>query len=129
MDKLKTENYKVVKIIDDMNIILNCGDSDGINIGDIFNIYSNTSVVVTDPDTGDFIDELFAIKAKVQAVQIFDKMCICQSAYTDFAIAALGMNIFKGKRSTLNVDPAQITGGLDPNEDEYIRIGDKVIKK
>lgn len=122
------ENYKVARIIDDMNIVLNCGDFDGINIGDKFNIYSSTPSIITDPDTGKSIGELFAIKAKVQAVKVFDKMCICQSAYEGYSLAALASSVLKEKRSPLNVDPTQITGEFTPNEDEPIRIGDKAEK-
>lgn len=118
------KTIKVAKIIDERNIVLNCGDNDGISVGSKFKIFSEKCSLVVDPDTGEDLGNLRLIKAKVQAVTVYDKMCICQNLYNTMSTAVLaGLSSFQSAQ--LKVDPSQITGGLDTESDEMIQIGDE----
>ena len=128
------KKIRVVKIIDDMNIVLNCGENDGIEEGTRFVIYSFNGTKVTDPITNEDLGSFRGIKAKVIAINVFEKMCICQNSVTiggmsDFA--ALSFAPLIGRRASLNVDPSQISGGLNEKIDEPIIIGDEaeILKK
>lgn len=125
--------YKVVKIMDDMNIIINGGSKNGIIEGDRFYIYSKDLEIVKDPDTKETLGEFKKIKAKIEAVAVYEKMCICQNAKISASLSEMTANAFNigGKRLALNVDPAQISGGRVADDDEMIQIGDEVeiIKK
>lgn len=119
------KTIKVAKIIDERNIVLNCGDNDGISIGNKFKIFSKKSSLVIDPDTGKPLGNLRLIKAKVQAVTVYDKMCICQSIYSTMSMTVLSSISALNDNAQLKVDPSQITGGLDSETDEMIQIGDE----
>ena len=123
-------SIKVVKIIDDMNIVLNCGENNSIKEGDKFNIYSDEVEVVEDPETNETLGEIKKIKANVEVVSVYEKMCICQNAKTTASISEIAANALTlgGKRISLNVDPSQISGGRMADEDKMIRIGDKAEK-
>lgn len=122
-------NYKVIKIIDDMSIVLNCGENNGIKEKDRFYIYSNTKTTIIDPFSNESLGEFRAVKAKVEVTAVYERMCICKNAVKLGGIADLGdlaVASFTGKRLSLNVDPSQISGGLSPEVDEPIQIGDEV---
>ena len=112
--------YQVVKIIDDMNIVINCGSNDFVKKGDEFQIYSKKFETVIDPCTKESLGELRMIKATVQVIGIFEKMCICTNSKTsDMSLSS----IFE-RRVSLNIDPSQISGSLSGEDKRPIQIGD-----
>lgn len=123
---------RVIKIIDDMNIVINCGENEGIKEGDRFYIYSENGTAVIDPFTNENLGSFKGIKAKVIATTVYEKMCVCQNSVIigglSNTLGVLAIEPYIGKRASLNVDPSQISGGLDANVDEPIRIGDEVEK-
>ncbi len=121
-----TAKARVIKIIDDMKIVLNCGKVDGIKENDRFNIYSNSSRKIVDPFTNECLGEFRAVKAKIEVTAVYDRMCVCQNAETVGSITELAVAVsgLYGKRRALNVEPTEITGGLEAEVDEPIRIGD-----
>ena len=127
--------FRVIKIIDDMNIVINCGERDGIKEGDRFYVYSEHGTAVIDPISKENLGTFRGIKEKITATTVYEKMCICQSSViigglsNSFnALNDLAYEPILGKRASLNVDPSQISGGLDTSVDEPIRIGDEVEK-
>ncbi len=117
---------RVIKIIDDRHIVLNCGELKGVKERDRFNIYSDQSIQMTDPFSGEPLGEFRGIKAKLEVSVVYEKMCICQNAEKIGGFAEIGLAVSQlaGKSRTLNVDIAQISGGLEPEVDEPIRVGD-----
>lgn len=124
--------FRVIKIIDDMNIVVNCGERDGIKEGDKFYVYSENGTPIIDPFTNENLGSFRGIKEKVTATTVYEKMSICQNSVIIGGIADkfgdLAFDSVLGKRASLNVDPEQISGGLDSSVDEPIRIGDEVEK-
>lgn len=129
---MEKSKFRVVKIIDDMNIVINCGENHDIHEGDRFYIYSNNGTPVIDPVTKEQLGSFKGIKAKVIATTVYDKMSVCQNSVVIGGIPAslseFHMDSFIGKRASLNVDPSQISGGLNTSVNEPIRIGDEVEK-
>lgn len=124
----KNSCFRVIKIIDDMSIVLNCGEKDDIKEGTRFYIYSENGTPVIDPFTNENLGSFKGIKAKVEATTVYEKMCICKNSQKLGGFADLsnyGFSSLIGKRVNLNVDPTQISGGLDSSVDELIRIGDE----
>lgn len=120
-------DYKVVKIIDDMNVVINCGSNQNIEEGELFYILSDTKEKVIDPDTNEVLGEFNRIKARIEAITVFEKMSICQNASKALPFADIIRSSFDTEhRLGLNVDPEQISGGLFDAEDELIKIGDRV---
>lgn len=114
--------YRVVKIIDDMNVVLNCGKNQCISLNDKFQIYSKKTENIIDPDTNESLGELRMVKATVQVTSIFEKMCVCQNTKT-FS-SAFGLATTFEKRLSLNIDPSQITGDLSGEDEKPIQVGD-----
>ena len=124
---MQEKKYRVVKIIDDMNIVINCGESDNISEGAKFNICSENGTMVEDPVTHECLGSFKGIKAKVEAVTVYEKMCVCQNSAKIGSFSGLNVlyNSLSGSRMSLNVDATQITGGLNASVNEPIQIGDE----
>lgn len=118
--------FKVIKIMDDMNLIINCGTDQKIENGDRFHIYSEKTEKITDPYTNEILGEFRKIKAEIEAINVYEKMCICQNAKKTLSFSSSISSLAREKRIPLNVDPSQISGGF--NDDEMIQIGDDVEK-
>lgn len=123
----ETHIYKVVRIIDEQSIMLNCGAQQGIMVGDMFYIRSKCKDIITDPDTHEVLAEMQKYKAKIEVVSVYDKICVCQNArVTQLLAEAMSAALTVRHRLDLNVDPTQITGKFRMDEDEMIQIGDEV---
>lgn len=119
------ETYKVIKIIDAENIVINAGKDNYIKKGDKFEIFIKGDEI-KDLDGKTSLGTLDTIKEIVTVVTVLPKMCICQKlikasipALTAFAKTQLAP---KNTSIALNVDESQITGGF--SEDLTIRLGD-----
>lgn len=125
------KNMKIAKILDEYTVVINSGSSNGVSIGDEFQILDKKGSPVTDPDTGEEIGFLDLIKATVKVTEVQENMCICASPeYHVFQRNFFDLNPndygFKSKRrDKLNVDNLQITGGLSKS-DAPIKVGDSV---
>jgi hypothetical protein len=119
--------YKIIRIIDEKSIMLNCGAKQGITVGDMFYIRSKSKEVITDPDTDEVLAEIQKYKAKIEVVSIYDKICICQNARTSPLLSEAMTSVLTiRRRLDLNVDPTQITGNFIMDEEELIQVGDEV---
>lgn len=119
--------YKVIRIIDEQSIMLNCGAQQGITVGDMFYIRSNSKDIIIDPDTNEVLAEMQKYKAKIEVVSVYDKICVCQNArVTQLLSEAMSSALHTRRRLDLNVDPSQISGKFRMDEDEMIQIGDEV---
>jgi hypothetical protein len=76
MDSLK--KIKVVDIISPFQIILNCGNEDGVINGQRFIIYAIGKVII-DPDTGDDLETLEIVKGKGKIIHLQNKICTLES--------------------------------------------------
>ena len=124
---MMNKQFRVVKIINDMKVVVNAGSSDLIERGSKLEIYTIGEEVI-DPDTNKSLGTLDTIKAYIEVVDVFPKMCICRNTETKTYNALLGLQSFvKEEIKPLTVDPKQITGGLN-NTDKVIQIGDLVRK-
>lgn len=125
------EIYRVIKIIDEYNIVINAGYNKAIKEGDKLEIFIKGEPI-EDPETHEKLGTLDTIKAKLIVKQVFPRFCICgnsettgtYSALTSFAIAVNNTNIEPKK---LNINPKEITGGFR-GEDKTIKIGDLIRK-
>jgi len=61
--------------VDQMGIIVNRGQREGVATGDEFIV--GEPDIVRDPDTGEIIDELIRERARIKVVQVSDRTAIC----------------------------------------------------
>lgn len=117
------ETYKIVKIIDLENIVINAGKDNYIKKGDKFEIYS-VGKEIYDLD-GNSLGTLDTIKEVVTVVAVFPKMCICQKIINvtpSYLAAAAKTMLSTQEIASLNVDAKDFSGGL--SDDKTIHIGD-----
>ncbi|MGN7470374.1 hypothetical protein [Brevibacillus sp. SAFN-007a] len=120
-----SDSWKVVKIIDEYNIVVNAGTNHGIKKEDCLEIYVPGEEVI-DPDTMESLGTLDSIKAYLEVKHVFPKMCICENAETRLLnMISFSANFTKEEPKPLNIDSTQISGGLNKT-DRKIRIGDLV---
>src|SRR5690625_401841 len=120
------KTYRVVKIISDYLLVINAGKND-VKKGDEIEIFVPGENVI-DEETGESLGTLDKIKASIEVTNVYEKMSVCKNAETKTidlpSLMAFGFTREETKR--LNVDPEQISGGLD--YENKITIGDLVRK-
>lgn len=129
---MEQEIYKVIKIINEYNIIINAGSNKMIKEGDKLEVFIKGEPV-EDPETNEKLGTLDIIKAKLVVKQVFQKFCVCGN-FSTTTISPIQINQIIGNYFTpkeyeekLNIDPKEITGGFR-GEDKTIKIGDLVRK-
>ncbi len=70
--------YRVVEIITGTKVILNCGREQKISLGDKFEIYGLTEVLV-DPETEEELGKAEIIRGKGEVTNLQDKLCTIES--------------------------------------------------
>lgn len=120
--------FKVVKIINEYQIVVNAGSNDTFYEGDEMEIYE-PGQEVTDPDTGESLGTLDYVKAKLYIIDIFPKMCICENRESEVETSITDLlSKSYSKKSRLNVETRDISGGFE-SVNKKIRVGDLVRKK
>ena len=75
-----TDRYaaKVVKVLDDYNIVVNRGTGHRLNVGDEF-LVIGLGEVIRDPDTNEDLEQLEIVKGKVEIVHAQEKIATLKS--------------------------------------------------
>lgn len=121
--------YRIVHIPDLTSVVINAGAIDDVKAGDKFEIFLIGQEII-DPETGFSLGTLDKIKAVIEVVIIYDKMCLCKNIdRTNSGITQIGMMLssLSNERRELNVDKTQISGSFI-DKDSTIVVGDKVRK-
>lgn len=121
-----TKQLKVAKILDEYSIIVNGGSNDGLNEGDILEIYLPGDSVI-DPETNEDLGILDIIKARIKIHTIYPKMCLCVNLKEYNPISNITNALYGSSPARLNIDPSQMSLAIDDKEKE-IRVGDLVRK-
>ena len=125
-------NLKIIKIIDENQVIINQGFANGISDGDIFEIFL-PGVEVVDEEDGRSYGTLDYVKAKIEATQVFAKMTICKNYATKTTTLLERISVLDqefASRLPLNINPLDMTGGFEniSKVDKQIKVGDLVRK-
>lgn len=120
---------KVIKIIDEYNIVINAGSLDGIKEDDLLEIYVKGDSVI-DPETQEDLGTLDLIKATLLVKKAYDKMSVCgnQSSSKKSLLNPLNDLMYQHTYDKLNINFNEIDIGF-PDADTTIHIGDLVRKK
>lgn len=131
---MKNKEFKIVKILDEYNVIINAGANHNVKMGDTFQVLDKEGSKVIDPDTQEVIGRLDLIKATVEVTELHEKMCICSSRVianykSPFAnlpaLTPISQKLLSTEKEKLNVDLKQVTGGKRKSNSK-IKIGDTV---
>lgn len=67
---------KVAAILNSRELVLNIGESDGVEVGMYFKIMDKESREIVDPDTGLFLGRLDSEKVRVRVNRVQDKIAV-----------------------------------------------------
>lgn len=73
---------KVARLVSDREVILNRGSNDGVEAGATFYIFDAKPVSVSDPDTGEDLGDVRAIKAVVRAIEVAPRLTLARTFRT-----------------------------------------------
>lgn len=126
---MNTETFRVVKILNTKQIIVNAGIKNGVTIGTKFKILDKFgSDPIIDPETKEELGRLDITKATLVVTAVYPKMSILESEST-YHINGKVSNFFndyhKSINDSLNVDLNEISGDISTKSDLPIQIGDK----
>ena len=123
-----TRKYKIAKIIDEYQVVVNAGSNDLIHDDDCLEVYQ-PGQEVTDPDTGESLGTLDFVKAKLRVVNVFPKMCVCENRETEQKsfFSNISQALFFEETLPMNVQTTDISGGYE-GIDKKIKVGDLVRK-
>ena len=123
-----TRKYKIAKIIDEYQVVVNAGSNDLIHDDDCLEVYQ-PGQEVTDPDTGESLGTLDFVKAKLRVVNVFPKMCVCENRETEQKsfFSNISQSLFFEETLPMNVQTTDISGGYE-GIDKKIKVGDLVRK-
>lgn len=134
---MENKIFKIIKIIDEYNIIVNAGANHNIKEDDKLEVFV-IGERIKDPETNEDLGTLDTIKASLIVKQVFPKFCICGNSKTTTTTATASLMRIAESLSTYNyiatsteklkVDPKEITGGLQSDIDDRLKIGDVVRK-
>ena len=73
----KYKIFRVIEIIDERHILINCGLEDGIKEGDLLRIFEEGESVI-DPKTGQTLGTFDYIKTELEVVTPYEKFSLCE---------------------------------------------------
>lgn len=73
---------KIAEVLDTYRVVVNIGGDDGVKEGMEFEIFEQKGGY-TDPDTGEDLGTREVVKARVEVVELYDKMSVMESAETE----------------------------------------------
>ena len=120
------ENIKIVKIINEYQVVINAGSDELIREGQHLEVFVRGTPIV-DPDTGDELGTLDYVKAKLRVINVFPRMSVCENRETETRnrLVALSAMFETTEIRPLNIDSKEISGGYE-GIDKKIHVGDLV---
>lgn len=128
-------NGKVASIINERELAINIGATNGVLVGMKFKILANMPIDIVDPETNESLGQFDREKVRVEAVDIYPKYSVCRTykiiaSDSSYGSAQSIIAAFYGSRSrneTLRADKENKIPPLS-EEESYIKIGDRVIE-
>lgn len=131
MDKIEG---KVARIVTPRELVINRGEEHSVVVGMKFAVLTEKGLEVTDPDTGEVLEELPAPKVLVRVTRVHPRVAVASTfrTYKTQGGALWGVNTIGGIGS-LTSPPQTVTETLGPAPslpefDQTVRIGDRVIQ-
>ena len=121
------DEFRVVKINSEWEIVINAGANKELKIGDKLEIFVIGTPII-DPDTKVNLGTLDSIKAIVEVVQVYENMAVCKNSLFEPSSMEIISNaaamMITRPRKKLNVEIEEMTESGYVKEP--IKIGDKV---
>lgn len=126
------KEFKVIKILNEYEILINAGTVHGICKDDVFEIKHEMPIL--DLDTNDQLGTFPFVKARVHVIEVYEKFCLCEDADNGTMFQPFASAVFKFtnpmephvRYEKLNIDTDDLTDSIS-EPDRMIRIGDKAL--
>ncbi|WP_308888806.1 FlgT C-terminal domain-containing protein [Weissella confusa] len=129
---------KVIKILDELRVIIRGGWNDGINKGDQFNIVERGEVII-DPETNENLGTLDFVKIRLEVVRVYEEFSVLSNmvtkripSATQNAMLSIMATVGQEKKVTsaekIPVDESEITPPLVSESDKNVHVGDIAVK-
>ena len=124
---------RVAQVLDGRQLVINRGHADGVRIGMRFKIMAESPIQITDPDTGEILDEILREKLRVEVIEARERIAICATYQSRETRRRLGPDLDELRRpaSTLPVtfraDKTLTLPPLDP-EEIFLERGDRAVE-
>lgn len=123
--------WRVVAILDEYRIVVNGGRGE-LNLGDKLEVIDH-SIELRDPDSGQVLGSVVYPKARLEVIQLEDKLAVARSADTETVEQpgilstwkSLGLEPYTIRRK-LKIRPEDAIGGWGPAGEKAILVGDSV---
>lgn len=122
-----TNSYRIVKIINEYNVVVNAGSNNYLKENDILEVYQPGQEVI-DPETGESLGTLDFVKARLRVVNVLPRMCVCENRDREKkSFLSIAQSLTYEEKLPLNVQTTDISGGYE-GVNKMIRVGDLVRK-
>ena len=122
-EKYMSYDYKVIKILNEKTILINCGYSEDTKKGDKFRIFEQGEAIIFENEN---LGDLNKIKTTVEAVEVYENFSVCQkiviSESNPFDLLPKMLRTIE-KAEELKVEEEEISN-LKYRSSEHIRVGD-----
>ena len=120
------KTIKIVKIINEYQVVINAGSNDLIHDGQFLEVFVQGTPIF-DPETGDDLGTLDYDKAKLHVINVFPRMSVCENRETETTslLSAFTTSLQRTEVLPLDVDSKEISGGYE-GIDKKIHVGDLV---
>ena len=132
--QIKPIRGKVARVLNDREVAINRGSTDGVEMGMKFAILSDDSTEIIDPDTKESLGRIENRKVRVRVASVYDRMAVAETFDTrrvNVGGNGIGMGVFippkwVDRYETLNRVDA---GANDLSEfDSGVSIGDPIVQ-
>ncbi|SFP39976.1 hypothetical protein SAMN04487888_109186 [Eubacterium callanderi] len=131
---MKNPSWIIIQIIDDYTLVIDAGEDSDLVQGDVLEVMKKGDII-THPITNEPLGNLEYPIAKLDVVNILEKMTICKSHKEEtYHPGLIGFSdaLYEPRttitQDPLNVNPESITGWPKSKETDFVDIGDKVVK-
>src|SRR5438874_1056816 len=118
---------RVAQILNERELIINRGRTDGVTEGMVFEVLAENSLEVTDPETGQSLGLLDRPKVRAQASDVRDRFAVCETFELVEVRGALidPSEFFAPRRLPTTLRATEALPPLSP-EESIVKVGDRV---
>ncbi|WP_413509312.1 hypothetical protein [Carnobacterium maltaromaticum] len=127
------KRFKILRILSKYEVIINAGQREGVEEGDILKIVDTNSSKIIDLDTQEVLGELESFKNQLIAKEVHEKYSICKtrdtynSSSTFLAMTSISKSLSGVAQEELFINEDDIENVYDEYSYAKVEIGDYVI--
>jgi hypothetical protein len=130
---------KVASIINERELTINIGESNGVKVGMIFKVLADKPLEVFDPESNELLGVIDREKVRVKVSEVYEKFSVCRT-YVTHVIGGRGIwgsSSMAAIAAAYSSEPREVVETLKakdktlppplPEEESYVKRGDSVV--